>query len=77
MMAWRRQQQRYQGIISSDTNSWNLWSEVPRKRTTTTTTTATATITTTILAAKVNFETPRNILLDIKHDHTYVNKDSF
>ena len=30
-----------------------------------------------ILAAKVNFETSRNILLDIKHDHTYVNKDSF
>ena len=27
--------------------------------------------------AKVNFETSRNILLDIKHDHTYVNKDSF
>ena len=30
-----------------------------------------------ILAAKVNFETSRNIVLDIKHDHTYVNKDSF
>ena len=30
-----------------------------------------------ILAAKVKLETSRNILLDIKHDHTYVNKDSF
>ena len=30
-----------------------------------------------ILAAKANFEAPRNILLDIKHDHTYVNQDSF
>ena len=30
-----------------------------------------------ILAAKVNLETSRNILLDIKHDRTYVNKDSF
>ena len=30
-----------------------------------------------ILAAKINLETSRNILLDIKHDHTYVNKDSF
>ena len=30
-----------------------------------------------ISAAKVNFETPRNILLDVKHDHTDVNKDSF
>ena len=27
--------------------------------------------------AKVNFDTSRNILSDIKHDHTYVNKDSF
>ena len=27
--------------------------------------------------AKINFETPRNILLDIKHDFTYVNNDSF
>ena len=30
-----------------------------------------------ILAAKVNFETPKNILLDIKHGQTYVNEDSF
>ena len=30
-----------------------------------------------IMAVKVNFETSRNILLDTKHDHTYVNKDSF
>ena len=29
-----------------------------------------------ILAANVKFETYRNILLDIKHDHTYVIKDS-
>ena len=30
-----------------------------------------------ILAANVNFEISRNILSDIKHDHTNVNKDSF
>ena len=30
-----------------------------------------------ILAAKVNFETTRNILLDITLDNTYVNEDSF
>ena len=30
-----------------------------------------------ILAAIIKFKTPRNILLDVKYNHTYVNKDSY